>query len=404
MAREQAARKRPPVAELALEQRATVADQPVPEIGRPRVVAGVRRRGLRHCCTRDFELVVRRAPREVLHRAAIAVARNEVHRREHRIAGQRLVDEARRLDEIRPFVRGHEPHAGDQVAHRQVGRRLPGDFELDHRFRARAFRRKSLRQVRQRDPRGRIAVPQALEQLHGERARPAGRGSRGLERHVVDDIGREAGQRVGVAIGLAASDHRCDDARSETARVLDHHDAQHRRQRPQLGERERRNRLVGGDEPQQQVGVEAAVGVRDERPCDAVYARQAGERPGIEPRQAGEKALGQQRPDVAELVLDNVEVVDEPIGGGRDQSLDRHRFADCLVRFTQDRRVVGIAVSERAPARRTLADGLRLRERNRVLLEPLGTEELRPQRLFVVLGEAAGARGAEPAERMLHGG
>ena len=65
----------------------------------------------------------------------------------------------------------------------------------------------------------------------------------------------------------------------EPPQVLDQHDPQRDRHRPQLADGERLHRLVGEQVAAQRLGIEMAVGVGDQRPGRAEDARQAGERP-----------------------------------------------------------------------------------------------------------------------------
>ena len=77
-------------------------------------------------------------------------------------------------------------------------------------------------------------------------------------------------------------------------------------------------RLVGAHETAQRLRIEAAVGVRDEGPRDAVHARIAGERSVGERRQLPVEAQRQIVADLAQLLVDDEEVVEQPLGGRRD--------------------------------------------------------------------------------------
>ena len=77
-------------------------------------------------------------------------------------------------------------------------------------------------------------------------------------------------------------------------------------------------RLVGAHEAAQHLGVEAAVGVRDEGPGEAEHARIAGERPVGELGQLAVVARRQVVADLADLLFDEVVVVEQPFGGRRD--------------------------------------------------------------------------------------
>ncbi len=155
---------------------------------------------------------MRRAARQILDRPPIAVAGDEVHPREHRVAGERLVHEARRFDEVRPFVRRKQAHAGDQVAHRKIGCGLARDLHLDHGLRARPLGGEPLRKLVQRHRSRRVAVAQPLEQLNRECARPSGTGSGGrpaTRRPRRRSQGRSANRRSGRPARAPSSTRRC---------------------------------------------------------------------------------------------------------------------------------------------------------------------------------------------------
>src|SRR5215207_4218704 len=80
-------------------------------------------------------------------------------------------------------------------------------------------------------------------------------------------------ESVGERVRLLASLARRDDARGEAAQVLHQRQSQSDGDGPQLADGEGRRLLVSADEPSQGLGVEPAVGVRDERERDGVDAR-----------------------------------------------------------------------------------------------------------------------------------
>ena len=128
---------------------------------------------LRRRAARDLELGAAGAARELLDRAAVAVARREVHLREVALGAQRGVDEADALEELRPVDRGDQPHAGDHVADRHVHRALALVLVAHDLVGRRALRREALVEPLQRRRDARILVAQPLHELHGERARQA---------------------------------------------------------------------------------------------------------------------------------------------------------------------------------------------------------------------------------------
>ena len=122
--------------------------------------------------------------------------------------------------------------------------------------------------------------------------------------------------------------------------VLDEEDPQRDRNRPELADRERLHALVGAHEADERLGIEVAVGVRDERPGQTEDSRVPGERPARELRQQAIEAARQVVADLADLLFDDVEVVDEPLGRRRDGPLLADRVADRTIRGEQHATVV----------------------------------------------------------------
>jgi len=94
------------------------------------------------------------------------------------------------------------------------------------------------------------------------------------------------------------------------------------------------------------------------------------------------EAGGQVVADLAELILDDVKIVDEPFRGRRDGALLADGAADRAIGLAQDTAVVVDALQQAMPARRAAPHGLGGGQALRVLLEPLDAEELRPNRLL----------------------
>ena len=128
-----------------------------------------------------------------------------------------------------------------------------------------------------------------------------------------------------------------------------------------------------------------AVGVRDEGPGEAEDARIAGERPVGELRQLAVVAGRQVVADLADLLLDEVVVVEQPLGGRRDGAPFADRVGDGAIGGEQHARVVAEArprASGRAIGPR--GDALGRGQALGVLLEPLDAEELRADRLLAI--------------------
>src|SRR5580693_8209243 len=65
----------------------------------------------------------------------------------------------------------------------------------------------------------------------------------------------------------------------EASEILNQNDPECDRYRPELTDGERLHLLIGPNEANQHLGVETAIGMRDEGPGDAEHSRIAGERP-----------------------------------------------------------------------------------------------------------------------------
>ena len=116
---------RRPEPDRSLERAAALGDQMVAGI------AGALRldrvEGIGRCPVRriqrvigNVELRARRATRQLLDRAPVKIACREVHGGERARRAQPCVDEAHALEQLRPVDIGDQPHAGDDVAHRNL--------------------------------------------------------------------------------------------------------------------------------------------------------------------------------------------------------------------------------------------------------------------------------------------
>ena len=137
----------------------------------------------------------------------------------------------------------------------------------------------------------------------------------------------EAEQAVGELVGHLARRAAAHDLLGEAAKVLDEQDAKADRDRPELADRQRLDLLVGAHHAPQALGIEAAVGVGDVCPGQTEHPRVAGE---VAIGQLGKLAVVVRRQvvaDLAELLVDDGEVVDEPLGGRRDRAFVLDRLA-----------------------------------------------------------------------------
>jgi len=124
------------------------------------------------------------------------------------------------------------------------------------------------------------------------------------------EVGSPWSSTAGAGKCSAAPDHPL----GQAAEVLDQDQPEHRRHGPELADPERGDRLERADEVGDPGLVELAVGVRDQRQGQGVDAGVAPDLADGELGQLGVVAAGQVLLDLAEDVLDDVEVVREPFG------------------------------------------------------------------------------------------
>ncbi len=224
-----------------------------------------------------------------------------------------------------------------------------------------------------------VLVAQPLRQLRDEgaveflaAAEPLGQ-RRG---HPVRLAAREFEYLVGERVRLFARRARRHDARREAAQILHQRQPQADGDRPQFADGERPVLLVGAYEAPQRLGVEAAVGMRDEGQRQRIDARVARQLAALKLRQLAVVADRQVFAYLAQLVFDDVEVIDEPLGCGRDGALPANRLGERTVGREKLARVIFEARQERAAAPRPFRHLVLGGERRGVLLKALAAEQL----------------------------
>ncbi len=343
-----------------------------------------------HRCPGHVDLAPIRATGKVLDRVAVAIPRGEVHGPERAPGAERQVDQADALHELRPVEPGDQAHARDDVPDRDVHRGLALVLQPDRLFSRRSLRRqKALEQAECRRC-GWVLVAKPLEELDLARGRQgrAGQlpelGGRGLGGRLAEP--QQAVRQVVCALaGFAAAD----DLLGQASEVLDQQDAQADGDRPELSERQRLHPLVRHHQATQALRIESTVGVRDVCPRETEDPRISLEGAVDELWQLAVVVRGQVVADLAELLLDDVEVVDEPLRGRRDRSLVLDRLGQLAVGLQEQAPVLGHPPGDRTSRSRTTGDGLGGGEGFAVLLEALDAEQFRDDRLRIV-GDAPG--------------
>ena len=341
-------------------------------------------RGLRepHDRPRHFHFGGRRVLGDLLEHVPVAVAGGKVHPCVHaaRILAQRSLGDAHRFDELPPVRHGKKTQAAYAVRDRYLVGGLMLTIRLYQLLQRLAGFGQTLLDPGQRQ-RQRRALP--LQPACELRHEPAGHG-RVRARHVgnhedqalriaLDDRGHLVGPGIGEISADAGSGNACPDP----AQVLDESKAEHDRDRPQLAQVERCHRLIRRDESDKAFGIHPSVTVRDGFERDVVDPRQPRRRSVREPWQLRAVSLGQMSARCADLLLDEVEVVEQPLARRRNRGARLDRCRQQIAGFEQDGLVLRQAREQQiAPAFRSQC--MRRRERPAVMLHLIGAEELRP--------------------------
>ena len=330
---------------------------------------------------------------QLLDDVAVIVARGEVHLAVGvgGVAAQGLLDRAHGLDEFLPVHGAEEAQAADAVADGDLVGRLLLDLGLDLLFDGQADVGQPGGDPLQGQGQRRALALQAARQFGDEAAVHRLARTRHVG-HQQDQVARilfgRLAHLVGPGVGAVALGAVFVDARGDAAQVLDQRDAQHDRDRPQFAQLERGDVLVGVDEARQAFRVDPAVAVRNDFEGDLVDARIAFGLFVGQARQFLAVVLRQVAARRADLFFDQVEIVEQPLGGGRDLApgLDGGgQFGagagnDIGVLGQARQQAVGAAALAQLVARgQVLAVGCHLR----------GAEQLGAQRQFVVLAGAA---------------
>jgi hypothetical protein len=114
--------------------------------------------------------------------------------------------------------------------------------------------------------------------------------------------------------------------------------------------------------------------MRDEGPRHAEHPRITGERSGSQLRQLAVVAGRQIVANLADLLFDEVVVVEQPLGGRRDCTTFADRLRDGAISVEENRLVVLQPRGEGSPGRRRRGDRLGRRKALGMLLEALDTE------------------------------
>ena len=166
---------------------------------------------------------------------------------------------------------------------------------------------------------------------------------------------------------------------ADAPEILDQRQAQHDRDRPQLAQLEGGDRLVGGDETAEAFRIDPSVAVRDRFERDVVHARKPGRWAVRQARQLPAVPLGQVSLGRADLLFDQIEIIEQPFAGRRDPAVRLDRLCQQIADSDQDVFILS------QPAQQLVRSAVRAQlvqasQGLAVLLHLIGAEELRTQR------------------------
>ncbi|MDT4818208.1 hypothetical protein FQZ97_512990 [compost metagenome] len=344
------------------------------------------------------ELRARGAARQLFDRAAIQVAGRKIHFRKGTARAQPRVDEADALEPLGPVDIGNQPHAGDDVAHRHVGGALALLRVQHHVIDGSALESEARLQPAQRRRGLWVLVAQAPGKLRGKHLgqwRAGAHGDIGLECCAGTSCGQQSsGQRIGIGAGNPPGG----DLPGEPAQVLDQDNAQRNRHCPQFTDRQRLDALVGSNEAAQDIGVEVAVRVGDKGPSHPEDSRIAREWPLRELGKLAIVAGRQVVPDLADLLLHDVIVVEQPFRGRRYLGTAFQLGGVRPIGGQQGGCVLAEAAAQGPHASRRHRHRLRRGEALRVQFQPFNAEQLLSYRRCAIPWRHHGRR-AERAQR-----
>jgi hypothetical protein len=153
---------------------------------------------------------------------------------------------------------------------------------------------------------------------------------------------------------------------------------------PELADAERLDALVGMDETGEVLHVEPAVGMGHIGPCEAIDPGAACEVPRRDLRQPAVVAPREVVPDPPELLIDDVEVVEEPLLGESDLPLRPDRIDAAVIGVEKTAPVVADPRKKIPSSGGLLRDAIGRREALGMLLQARGAKELRADRFLHV--------------------
>ena len=180
----------------------------------------------------------------------VPVPGRKIHRSKVALRTQCLINETYALEEFRPINGGHEAHARNDIADRDIHRALKLILLVDDLLGGGSLRRQPFVQPAKGGCYCRILISQASDELHRKRRR---------QRHSVEPpegdfrrfgfIDADSQQSVSRNIGLLALCAARHNALGRAAQILDEYDAQRDGHRPEFSDGKRLDALVRAYKP-----------------------------------------------------------------------------------------------------------------------------------------------------------
>ncbi|MNU75602.1 hypothetical protein D3C71_651380 [compost metagenome] len=292
----------------------------------------------------DFGFAALGKARELFDAVAIGVARTEIERFVIGMLAKQLVDLRDVLEPDAPFRIDDETEALDDIAHRHVAGGETALLRLRNGLDIRADLGQALFDPLRGERRRLRGIAHAVEELR--RKRVVAHQIRNTGQHLgAFGLVVQADDLVGDVIGALAHVARTVDAGRDTAQVLDQHEADEGRQRPELADFERFVFLETLDHGGQRLAVHARMGMRDVEPCERQNTRHLLSLDDAR-RQLLEEFFREVATDFLDRLFDDVIVVEQPFGRRRDRGARIHIESCSAIDAKDFLLVVGMLLEE----------------------------------------------------------
>ena len=202
------------------------------------------------------------------------------------------------------------------------------------------------------------------------------------QHHILGPRFRHLGQAVGPDVGEIHLEAVASDVLTHPAQVFNQRQTQHDRNRPQLAEAERLDLLVGRHVAAKAVDVDPAIAVGNGIQRNVVHTWQASGRSAAQARELAAVSTRQMPSRDRDLLLDQVDIVEQPIACRGDPPLRMRRCGQQRAGLIQRALIVGQALQQ--PFGLTLLAVLMAASQTApVFFQLFRTEQGRTQRIVV---------------------